>query len=188
MQTIQSAAQAVMPMLQWYIQNDAPQQPYAQAKVANPMVPQDEAPIYGYSDPAKYGPGYPVTQNMAIQPYIVEPGNIDLSVRQLIASDPANIPNKADIPYSYGSEYSARDKLPNGNWMTYPTIYNGKNHGREEAFQYAKETGKHMGIIKGNAPEAVINEYENVLHSRDISLKDGRKLNGDVWKEINGSK
>jgi hypothetical protein len=145
------------------------------------------APVIGVSDPGfTPGPnGYPIAQSQPLvkQGWISEPGNLDLSARQMIPfAPPGTKPD--DVPYSYGSEYSARRNLPDGRSVTFPTIYDGKAHTVDEAFANYQKTGKHLGIYKQGAPEKMINDYENFLHSRPIRVN-GKLLNGDVWKSMN---
>jgi hypothetical protein len=154
--------------------------------------------ITGESGPG-YAPGYPATHDLPLaqKGMISQPGTLDLSQRQMIDHDPEN--NTNPDPRGYGSEYSARSRLNadeakrlganEGDWMVYPTIYNGRWHapppgeGRsDEAWQHALATGQHMGIISGKANNDDINEYENHLHGRDIYVR-GVKLTGDTWEQ-----
>ena len=140
--------------------------------------------ITGYST-ADYLPssqGYRATRGLAAQQYLAQPGTLDLSRRQMIDMDAENSP--VVDPRGYGSEYSARDTLPSGHQMVYPTIYDGQLHDRREAFQHALDTGQHMGIFHPFTPEEAINEYEQKLHSRPQFLNNGQRLTGDKWAKL----
>jgi len=139
--------------------------------------------IIGYSS-ADYLPssqGYRATRNLPAHQYLVQPGTLDLSRRQMIDFNPDN--SAESDPRQYGSEYSARDFLPDGSQMVYPTIYDGSMHDRAEAYQHALETGQHMGIFHPFTPEAYINDYENALHSRP-QFVNGKRLTGDLWAQM----
>lgn len=143
--------------------------------------------ITGYST-ADYLPssqGYRATRGLDAQQYLAAPGTLDLSRRQIIDNDPENSP--IVDPRGYGSEYSARDELPSGHQMVYPTIYDGQLHDRHEAFQHAQTTGQHMGIFAPGTPEDIMSEYENKLHSRPIFVN-GQKLTGDKWAKLRSRK
>ena len=163
----------------------APQQTGANAyalHVSNNPVQGSKTPVWGTSD-VSYSPspqGYPAVQHLAAQQYLAAPGTVDLSQRQMI--DNPEDPKRPD-PREYGSEYSARDTLPSGHQMSYPTIYDGKVHSREEAYQHALQTGQHLGIFAPGTPENIMDEYENALHSRPITVN-GKLLNGDMWASM----
>ena len=148
--------------------------------------------VWGMSDPKLYAPtpqGYGAIQNTPAQRYVVQPGNIDLSKRQMI-DNPVD-PIHPD-PRHYGSEYSARDTLPQGHpfaghQMSYPTIYDGTVHPRQEAFKHAIDTNQHMGIYHGQAPGQVIDQAETALHARPIYVN-GKLLNGDMWAAMKKKK
>lgn len=140
--------------------------------------------VYGVSSP-DYAPaeaGYKAVSQMTGAKYLIAPGTIDLSKRQII-SNPEN-PQHPD-PREYGSEYSARHKLPNGDWITFPTIYGGAKHTVKEAYSHAVRTGQHMGIYSKDIPEAQMNEIETALHSRPITVK-GKRLDGELWASLHG--
>jgi hypothetical protein len=139
-------------------------------------------PIWGTSDTsyAPTGTGYPAVQNLAAQKYLVAPGNIDLSNRQII-DNPEN-PQKPD-PREYGSEYSSRSRLPSGHWMSYPTIYDGQTHSPSDGYKHAVQSGMHLGIYAPNTPDKVLDEVENALHSRPIKVN-GKLLTGDAWASM----
>jgi hypothetical protein len=145
---------------------------------------QGDTPIYGYSD-AGYQPGYPATHELEAQQYITHPGTVDLSKRQIIDNNAEGYD-----PRNYGSEYSARDELPTGHIMSYPTIYDGAVHDRKEAYHHAIETNQHLGIFAPGTPEHVMDEYEDTLHSRPIYLDKQHKqqLSGDVWAGLKRGK
>jgi hypothetical protein len=149
---------------------------------SNQPVQGSKQPVWGTSD-ISYAPtpnGYPAVQHLPAQQYLVAPGTIDLSQRQMI-DNPEN-PNNPD-PRQYGSEYSARDEIPGGYQMSYPTIYDGKVHPREEAYHHALQTGQYLGIYHPSAPAAVLDQVENALHSRPIMVN-GKLLNGDMWASM----
>ena len=151
--------------------------------VANTPAKGQKEPVYGLSDAQGYSPtpfGYPAVQHLEAQQYLLAPGTIDLSQRQLIDNPPD--PSKPD-PYSYGSEYSARSRMEDGNIMSYPTIYDGQVHDWREAFDHAQQTGQHLGIYHSSIPDHVINEVEDVLHSRPI-IVNGQQMNGDLWAKM----
>jgi hypothetical protein len=140
-------------------------------------------PIFGLSD-ASYLPsssGYLATRKLAAQNYMLAPGTVDLTKRQLIDFNPDN--QDVNDPRIYGSEFSARDSLPNGHQIVYPTIYDGKMHEREEAYQHALDTGQHMGIFDRFTPSEYIDEYENALHSRPQFIN-GKRVTGDLWAQM----
>jgi hypothetical protein len=136
-------------------------------------------PMYADSgDQYKPSPDhYPAVQHLDAKSYVSQPGTVDLSRRQVI--DHPKDPKNPD-PREYGSEYSARDQLPDGRWMSYPTIYDGKAHPREEAFEHAQQSGQHMGIYDADTPPHVLNEVETALHSRPQKVN-GNPLNGDSY-------
>jgi hypothetical protein len=139
--------------------------------------------IWGISDKG-FAPGYPAAAKLPLVTggWIRTPGTIDLSKRHMFDNpQPGSSPEQQK--YEYGSEESVRDRLPNGDWMTYSVFYDGKKHTPQEAFEHAKQTGEHMGIIRGDAPEKLIDQYENFLHARKITVN-GRFLDGDEWKRI----
>lgn len=143
----------------------------------------DNAPIVGESSPG-FAPGYPaMSQSQAYQGgHMDSLGTLDLSKRQVVSNpEPTHTPDEQK--YEYGSEYSARSKLHDGRQMTYPTIYDGKQHAPPEALQHALQTGQHMGIFKAGTPERVMEDYENQLHGRPIRVN-GQLLNGDTWKAM----
>lgn len=119
---------------------------------------------------------YPAIQQLT-QGHVSEPGTVDLTRRQVIDHDPVN---KIPDPRSYGSEYSARDKLPDGRWMSYPMIYNGAAHPRKEAFEYAQKNNQHTGIYNKDTPDKVMDQADTMLHARPQTVE-GKPLNGDVW-------
>jgi hypothetical protein len=149
-------------------------------------TPLQKQPVWGTSG-VEYSPtpqGYPVLKNHPASQYLLAPGNIDLSQRQMI--DNPEDPKHPD-PREYGSEYSARRRLPNGNWMSFPTIYEGKTHNVDEAYENALKTGQHMGIYHGSIPDHVINDAETKLHARPIYVN-GKLLNGDMWAAMKAKK
>jgi hypothetical protein len=153
---------------------------------SNQPVQGTKVPMWGTSD-VSYAPtpnGYPAVQHLPAQQYLAFPGTIDLSQRQMIdnnAEDPAH-----PDPRNYGSEYSARDVIDGGYIMSYPTIYDGSVHSREEAKVHALKTGEHMGIFHPGTPDALMDQYEIALHSRPIYIN-GQLLNGDVWAAMKGN-
>lgn len=135
----------------------------------------------GQSDTSLYAPtsqGYGILHNHPVQPYVIAPGTIDLSQRQIVPNDPGH-PYVKD-PRAYGSEYSARDQLPNGAWMSYPTIYDGEVHPRQEAYSRALSTGQHLNIYAPFTPTEYMDHAENLLHSRKITIN-GKSLTGDSY-------
>lgn len=158
-------------------------QPQLKAETPRMDVQQPREPIYGHSSD-DYKPslaGYRALKDHPAAKYMDKPGTVDLSRRQIV-----NNPEQPGKPDSreFGSEYSARDRLPDGRWMSYPTIYDGQVHSREEAFDYAQKSGNHLGIYKKNTPGKVMDSAENKIHSRDIYYQ-GKKMNGDRWAEMN---
>jgi hypothetical protein len=75
--------------------------------------------------------------------------------------------------------------MPDGRQMSYPTIYDGRVHKPQEAFDHAQKTGQYLNIFKKGTPEKLMSDSENVLHSRDINVG-GKKLDGESWAEMNG--
>lgn len=145
------------------------------------LLGNSSTPIQGVSSP-DYAPtptGYPAIRNLRAQQYLSVPGNIDLSKRQIIDNGPD--------PHDYGSEYSSRSQLPDGRWISYPTIYDGKVHTPAEGLKNAVSTGKHLGVYRADTPSDVLDEAENALHSRGISVN-GRTLNGDLWAAMKQGK
>lgn len=146
----------------------------------------DTQPIIGKSsDDYKPSPThYAAVANLEATKHISEPGTVDLTQRQMI---PMNGDNGKPDPHAYGSEYSARDPLPDGRHMSYPLIYDGKVHPREEAFKRAQDTNQHLGIYAKDTPPKAMDEAETALHKREIKV-DGKVLNGDTWKAMNEKK
>jgi hypothetical protein len=142
--------------------------------------------IYGQSIGFEPTPnGYAATQGLQANQIMAHPPTLDLSQRQMI-----------DSPGGYGSEYSARAYVAPNKQMVYPTIYEGKHHDTEEAFQHAVQTGEHMGIFHSppqefyqTNPEAmqqyeqVLGQYENAVHARPI-YANGQLLNYDVYQSM----
>lgn len=159
------------------------QGPELQAQTPHFDVQQPQVPVFGHSS-EQYKPsltGYPALKNHPAAKYIDKPGTVDLSRRQLV-NNPQN-PVKPD-PREYGSEYSARDTLDDGRMMSYPTIYDGQVHPREEAFKYAKDSGNYLAIFKKGTPEKLMDSWENAAHSR-VQNYQGQRMNGDRWAEMN---
>jgi hypothetical protein len=176
MQTIQSAAQAVAPMLQGYVSNDAPQQAPI-TSMPNPMLPQQMGSSNGYAD----------VQDM---PGLVEPGTPGLAtVRPIVNftkglnatnATPAGIQQFSNQfqpnPNSYGSEFSTTEDDPKdpSKVVVLPTIFNGKLHSTQEAIEQYKKTGEHFGKFDKAAEESSTPKYKNSdaystkLHQRNI--------------------
>lgn len=104
------------------------------AKDANGQYPWDKTPItplyaapapQSTTTPAPSGPGYPKP---------VEPGNIQWYGRPSVPMPGGR----------HGTVYSA-SREENGQEVLYPTIYDGKLHNDNDAWQHYKQTGEHMG-------------------------------------------
>jgi len=90
-------------------------------------------------------------------PGLVEQGNISLKNRPLVDMiDNEGRPGKGTI-FS-----SARPlDLENNRYVTYPTIYGGKQHTDNAAFSNYQKTGRHLGITEGGRD--AVNEYGKFL-------------------------
>ena len=95
-------------------------------------------------------------------PGLIERGNISLKNRPIVDMvDHEGRPGKGTI-YS-----SARPLDQNGTYVTYPTIYGGKQHSDDESFGNYQNTGRHLGITAGGRDN--VNAY-----GRFLSQKQGR--------------
>ena len=90
-------------------------------------------------------------------PGLVERGNISLKNRPIVDMvDQEGRPGKGTI-YS-----SARPlDLEDNRYVTYPTIYGGKQHSDDDAFTNYQATGRHLGITEGGRD--VVNNYGKFL-------------------------
>ncbi len=91
-------------------------------------------------------------------PGLVEPGNLDLTHRQIVDNPDG----------SYGTEFSM--SFNDGKHeVLIPTIYDGKHHTNEQAIEHYHETGEHMGkFAPGDYKRA--DAYAEKLHNRTVSL------------------
>lgn len=176
-------------MLQGHATQDqsAPTAPQLKAETPAMDIAQPEKPVFAGSskDYAPSPTGYPILKNHPVYPYIDKHGTVDLTSRQLV-NNPEHL-DKPD-PREYGSEYSARDQLPDGRHMSYPTIYDGQVHNRQEAFEHARKTGQYLNIFKKGTPPKLMDDSEVVLHARPQTVAgDTKPINGDRWAEIKKS-
>jgi hypothetical protein len=151
MQTIQSAAQAVAPMLQQAEQ----QQPYTQASVPNGMLPQQTL----VSDPNELA-------SLANEPGVVVPANNQTAMYRGLVETPNGLNASNSTPLgqassasafgpgkgTYGTDYSATytdTSDPRKLDVLIPQIFEGKVHGFGEAVKHYQQSKSEANNFEG---------------------------------------
>lgn len=127
--------------------------------------------------PSDYNGNIDITQRQIVDfPHGLDESNSTPAARKEFESaDFKKQFGEAFPPGSYGSEFSMQYR-DGKDIYSIPTIFNGKVHSSKEAIEHFKKTGQYLGRFAKGTPDSVIEDYENRVHSREISV------NGKVYK------